>query len=570
MVVLLDPKSLGGKKKVSLTTTSQNKINRAKRVQEDLDKFFIEGEMKARAKYLKMEYIDLYGFPIDTSHLILLNREEAIEGLIGIFSLKDKAMILATPDPSHPGQTEIIQKLESQGYTTSVYLCSYLSFNKLIKTYDAVVDTRRETDDINISQDLLDKLAQEGVKLDNLEKLIKGLSVTEIVEFILAAAVQNGASDIHFEPEENTYNLRLRLDGVLHTFAHLDNANKKSIENRLKIISSLKINISNIPQDGRFSFRAGGRDIDVRVSMLPSTYGYSVVMRLLGTGNVALELSALGFSGLAKERVMDAVNRPQGLILTTGPTGSGKTTTLYTFLQDLNDGESKIITLEDPIEYKLAGISQTQIDSSGGYTFASGLRSILRQDPDVVMVGEIRDPETAEISVQASLTGHKVLSTIHTNDAAGAIPRMMEMKIRGFLLADSLAVIIGQRLIRRLCPHCKHPTTLSEKEQGIVYDQINKIPTNSGIQITQDLQFYTADGCPECNGLGYKGRIGVYEVMSITLGLRNLLSEKYPSIQDVRAVATEEGMVSMFQDGLIKCLEGVTDLKELMDVVDFQ
>lgn len=421
-----------------------------------------------------------------------------------------------------------------------------------------------EDEGIKLDQQKLDNINQNQESLKQLENLIYHLDISKAIETILIAAVQNKASDIHFEPEKEFYTLRLRLDGVLHTFAKLPVEKIRAFESRLKIMSGLKLNIDNIPQDGRFSFNAGGREIDVRVSMLPSNYGYSIVMRLLGTGDVALNLDTLGFTGEAQKRVLSAIKKPQGMILNTGPTGSGKTTTLYTFLSELNDGERKIITLEDPIEYKLSGVSQTQINKQGGYTFASGLKSILRQDPDVVMVGEIRDSETSSIAVQASLTGHQVLSTIHTNDAAGAIPRLMEMKVKGFLLADSLSAVIGQRLVRKVCPHCQKPYDPTDEEKQMIVEQFEKVPISSRHLIPEKYNFVEGQGCEHCNGLGYKGRVGVYEVMTITDGLRALLTTENPSLLDVRKVASQEGMVTMFQDGLIKAAQGITSLSEVL------
>jgi type IV pilus assembly protein PilB len=564
MPVQLNTSNIGQNTSPKVANASNTLIHRTRRVKDDLDRFFIEADTQAKAKFLNLPYIDLFGFPIDTAHLnyILKGRVEKIQ--MGVFTVKNKEVYVATPSPNNEGQSEFLMELAAKGLTHKIFLCSHLSLNKILSTYNYLVEVAEVNDNIDISKASMDKTAGNKNSLSELASELMSLSTSQIVESILIAALQNNASDIHFEPEKTEYNLRLRLDGVLHTFAHLPKDSQKGIESRLKVISGLKLNVDNVPQDGRFSFKANDKDIDVRVSMLPSNYGYSVVMRLLGTGSVALQLENLGFTGLAKKRVETAISKPQGLILTTGPTGSGKTTTLYTFLSDLNDGESKIITLEDPIEYKLTGISQTQIDAKAGYTFASGLRSILRQDPDIVMVGEIRDAETAEIAVQASLTGHQVLSTIHTNDAAGSIPRLMEMGLKGFLLADSLAAIIGQRLVRRLCPQCQVNDPLDEDQKHVVIEQLNKLPKNAEIKIKKPLVFKTCTGCDFCNHLGYKGRVGIYEVLVVTDGLRTLISAKEPSIVEVRDIASQEGMVTMLQDGLLKALDGLTDVKELL------
>ncbi len=564
MAIQLNASSIGQNTAPKVSTASTNLMHRTRRVKDDLDRFFVEADTQAKAKFLNLPYIDLFGFPIDTAHLSMIERSKVEKIKMGVFTVKNKVVYVATPSPNTDGQAEFIDSLIKEDFTHKLFLCSQFSLNKILSTYNYVVEVKEVSDDINITEASMDSVGKNKNSLRDLPKILSTLSTSKVIETILITALQNNASDIHFEPEKEIYNLRLRLDGVLHTFANLPKDSQKGIESRLKILSGVKLNVDNTPQDGRFSFQAHGKDIDVRVSMLPSSYGYSVVMRLLGTGSVALELSNLGFTGLAKKRVELAISKPQGLILTTGPTGSGKTTTLYTFIGDLNDGESKIITLEDPIEYKLPGISQTQIDAKAGYTFASGLRSILRQDPDIVMVGEIRDPETGEIAVQASLTGHQVLSTIHTNDAAGAIPRLMEMGIKGFLLADSLAAIIGQRLVRRLCPKCQIPNTLDEDQRKVVIEQLNKLPKNAEIKIKRPLNFTTCKGCEFCNGLGYKGRVGIYEVMVITDGLRTLISNKEPSIVEVRDIANKEGMVTMLQDGILKALDGLTDVKELM------
>lgn len=562
-ITLLPNFNESNKSGISVQTINNNKLRRATRIRTDLDKVYIESETKAKASFLNLPYIDLYGFPVDTAHLVAISKIDAQRSQMGVFSIQNRVIDIATPNPGYLGQQEILQIFRQNNFEPRIFLCSDLSFKQLLKRYDYLVSVKTVSDDINLSPDKIKNLERSQQNLINLEKILEKTSVSESVETILITAVQNNASDIHFEPEKDAYHIRLRLDGVLHTFATLPLVKQKALENRLKILSGVKINVDNVPQDGRFTFRFKDNDVDVRVSMLPSSYGYSIVMRLLGTGSVGLDLDALGFSGLAKKRVNLAVNKSQGLILTTGPTGSGKTTTLYTFLKNMNDGEHKIITLEDPIEYRLSGVSQTQIDAKAGYTFGSGLRSILRQDPDVVMVGEIRDAETSEIAIQASLTGHQVLSTIHTNDAAGSIPRLMEMNVKGFLLADSLSAIIGQRLLRRICPHCQKPDILDEDTKAMVNEALAKIPANSGVEIPANLNFMTSSGCSECNFLGYKGRIGVYEVLTITDGLRNILTEEIPSIVQIRNIAQEEGMVTMLQDAILKASQGITDIKEV-------
>jgi type II secretory ATPase GspE/PulE/Tfp pilus assembly ATPase PilB-like protein len=541
-------------------TSSAITLHKMTRVIGDLDQKYIEINATVEAKAHGMEYINLYGFPIDSAHLNLMTRLEVEKYKIGVFSMKNKDLFMITSNPNYPLQKDFLKKLSEKGYTYKIFFGSSMSIEKLIKTYDHIIAQKEVSDDIDINNDKLKNYKDDFLSF---QKNASKYSMSELIERVLKLAIDSKASDIHFEPEKEYYHLRLRLDGVLHNLAKLEKESQKIIESRIKIMSKLKLNVENATQDGRFSFKINSKDIDVRVSMLPSNYGYSIVMRLLGTDNVILELDALGFSGRNKEAVIRAINKPQGLILTTGPTGSGKTTTLYTFLKTLNDGENKIITLEDPIEYKIEGVSQTQIDASAGYTFGSGLRSILRQDPDVVMVGEIRDLETAETAVQASFTGHQVLSTIHTNDATGAIPRLMQMGLQGYLIADALSIAIGQRLIRKLCDNCKIKQLLEPTDQKMVLDEIKKLLPETKETLPKKLEFYQAQGCKICSGLGYKGRVGCYEVLEMSDSIRVLLSNPNISLVEIRNTARANGMTTMFQDGLIKCLQGITDLKEL-------
>jgi type IV pilus assembly protein PilB len=545
-------------------TATAGALHKMTRVIGDLDQKYTEINALTEAKLHKIEYINLYGFPIDTSHLTLMSKLDVEKYKVGIFSMKNKELFMISNQPDFALQNELFSKLSKKGYTFKKFYGSSLSMEKLLKTYDHIIAQKEINDEINIDSTKLKSYKDNYLSF---QKNAITYSMSEMIERVLKLAVDSDASDIHFEPEKEYYHLRLRLDGVLHDLAKLPKESQKVIQSRIKLMSKLKLNVENATQDGRFSFKIGSQDIDVRVSMLPSNYGYSIVMRLLGTDNVVLDLDALGFTGRNKIAVNRALNRPQGLILTTGPTGSGKTTTLYTFLKTMNDGENKIITLEDPIEYKIEGVSQTQIDETAGYTFGSGLRSILRQDPDIVMVGEIRDLETAETAVQASFTGHQVLSTIHTNDATGSIPRLMQMGLQGYLIADSLCIAIGQRLIRKLCVHCKVKELMEPDNQEIVITEIKKLTPEARAEIPKKLEFYTSPGCKKCNMTGYKGRIGCYEVLEMNDSIRILLSNPNISLVEIRNAAKTAGMTTMFQDGLLKCLTGVTDIKELMQNV---
>lgn len=554
----------------NISTVSPKKMENLMRLKNNLDKKFFERELRFKAASQGFGYIDLFGFPIDTNDLIKISKADAVKNGIGIFEIDKKLMKLATVEYNPNKQQKIIDEFTQKGYEVKIYICSPDSFEKLIKTYDYVVSRRDSSTGLEINPERLEKLYQKDLSPQTVGELLEGqenLTTTDIFEILLVTAYKNKASDVHFEPEKENCSIRIRLDGVLHEFARVEREIQKKLESRIKIVSDLKINVDNVPQDGRFTFTIFGKNIDVRVSLLPSNYGYSIVLRLLGTGNVALDLEALGYIGLAKARVEKEIVRSQGLILATGPTGSGKTTSLYTILKILNNGETKIITLEDPVEYKLDGVSQTQIDAAAGYTFASGLRSILRQDPDAVMVGEIRDEDTAKTAIEASMTGHKVLSTIHTNDAVGAIPRLMEMGIHGYALADSISMIMGQRLTRRLCPHCRRKAELTAIQQEIVNEALSTLPQNHGFDIPENPTFYVSDGCEKCNFTGYLGRIGAYEVLTMTDGLKQLLNTPNPSFVDMRKVAIEEGMVTMVQDAVLKAMNGLTDLNEVQRVI---
>jgi type II secretory ATPase GspE/PulE/Tfp pilus assembly ATPase PilB-like protein len=560
MAIQLDTSKLGKQKAAPIKTISGNAIHKMSRIIQDLEHKYTEVNAKADAHGQEMEYIDLYGFPIDTAHLGVLTQKQVEYYQMGVFSMKEKNLFLATPKPGYELHKELLALLEKKGFTYKIFYCSPMSLSKLIKAYGHVVSQKVFSDEINIDEDKMKSYTGDYLEF---QKNATKYSMSEMIERVLKLAIDTKASDIHLEPEKEYYHIRLRLDGVLQDLANLPKVNQRFIESRIKIMSKLKLNVDNATQDGRFSFIIDSKSIDVRVSMLPSNYGYSIVMRLLGTDNVVLEMSQLGFVGTSKERVLTALSKPQGLILTTGPTGSGKTTTLYTFLKTLNDGENKIITLEDPIEYKIEGLSQTQINVESGYTFGSGLRSILRQDPDIVMVGEIRDLETAETAVQASFTGHQVLSTIHTNDATGSIPRLLQMGLEGYLIADSLQIAIGQRLVRKLCEFCKQKTALTMGEQKIVIEELTRLPASEKENIPKKLEFFKPIGCPKCSGLGYKGRVGCYEVLEMDDAIRTLLTKSEMSLVEIRNTARANGMLSMFQDGLLKALRGMVDIQEL-------
>jgi type IV pilus assembly protein PilB len=378
--------------------------------------------------------------------------------------------------------------------------------------------------------------------------------VIKLVYSVLAQAVGEGASDIHLEPEEGELRIRFRIDGVLKETAHVPRRMIGAVISRLKIMSELDIAEKRVPQDGRVGVTVEGRRIDLRVTTLPTQRGEGATIRILDEGNSQRTLDDLGMDGSARARFEHSFNRAYGAVLVTGPTGSGKSTTLYAALQALNQVEKKIITIEDPVEYRIAGINQLNVNRKAGLDFATGLRSILRADPDIVMVGEIRDSETARIAIEAALTGHMMLSTLHTNDAPGAIARLNEMGIESFLTASSVDCVVAQRLARKLCPHCKRPTV---------------IPTSAlseaGIGSSTEVEAFEPTGCTRCNNSGYKGRVGIYSVMSLSEKLKELTVAHAPE-PEIAAVAQEEGMLTLREDGVAKVRTGSTSLEEILRV----
>jgi type IV pilus assembly protein PilB len=413
----------------------------------------------------------------------------------------------------------------------------------------------------------LEKFKAIGKDFRQLGAEIEKVNITDLVTLFVAAAIQSNASDIHIEAEEKDVKIRFRVDGVLHDAASVKKELWPKIISRIKLLSGLKMNITDKPQDGRFGINLDEGKMDVRVSCTPTTWGESVVMRLLKSSATALQFDAMGLVGKAFTDLKAQTERPNGMIITTGPTGSGKTTTLYAILNKLNTEDIKICTLEDPVEYKLAGINQSQIDHSKGYTFADGLRSLLRQDPDVVMVGEIRDLETADTAINAALTGHLVLSTIHTNSAAGAIPRFLAMGVKPFLLAPALNAMMGQRLIRKICTSCKEELQLEPETLERVKKLLSEIP--DGHPDKPDLsvlKFFHGKGCEACNGIGYKGRLGIYEILLMSPEIEKMISAGEIAEVQIQEAATKAGMITMVQDGLIKALKGITSVEEVFSV----
>ncbi len=429
--------------------------------------------------------------------------------------------------------------------------------------------------------DIIERNADAASKeenTDDLEKIAMGLPIIRIVDTLIKHAILQGASDIHIEPDEKEVRVRYRIDGILHEAMTLPRPVRDGIIARIKVLSNLKLDEHRIPQDGRFKIEKDEIKISFRVSILPIFDGEKIVMRLLNENSKGLTLEGMGLIGEGLEIIHRQITRPNGMILVTGPTGSGKTTTLYTVMDILNTPEVNISTVEDPVEYRMSRINQTQVHPKVGLTFAAGLRSLLRQDPDIIMVGEIRDNETMEMAVQAAMTGHLVLSTLHTNSAAGTLPRLIDMGAEPFLVASTVNVIIAQRLVRKLCNDCKKEYKLDEKEFKILKETYNMDETlellkkNEGMKgklkatdTWKDIKFYKPVGCEHCNHEGYHGRSGIFEVMEINESIKKLISQKADA-EDIEQEAKKNGMLTMIEDGLSKTISGITSMEEILRV----
>lgn len=386
-------------------------------------------------------------------------------------------------------------------------------------------------------------------------------STTDVMEGIISGALTLGVSDVHFEPEREKTRIRFRIDGVLSDIGYIRAEDYKFIISRLKLVGGIKMNVSEMAQDGRFTIVAGEERIEVRLSLNPSEYGETAVMRILDPKNISLGLIDLGLRPDDEADIVKNLKRPNGMILVTGPTGSGKTTALYAFLKSVRSSEVKIITIEDPIEYHLDGVQQTQVDAAAGYTFGNGLRSLLRQDPDVILIGEIRDLDTAEIAIHAALTGHLVFSTLHTNSASGAIPRLIDIGVKPQVIGPSLNTVIAERLVRRLCDHCKKPAVISPEVAASLSKLISDLPAKIDKAPYQDIKLYEPVGCPLCHG-GYKGRIGIFEVLDMDDEFKTLIHQEASEAEIIKFAVTK-GFVTLQRDGILKAIVGLTNLSEV-------
>ncbi len=536
-----------------------------------------ENLTKLLAERYGLSYADLSKVTIDLDYLKLIPEETSQIAKIAAFSGVGKNIQIAEVNPNLEQAKQIIQELENKGYKIQLFLVSLISMKKAWDKYKEVpafVEISRGI--IDISSGKLEKLGEKIQTVDDFKKIFaettstkENRKISEILELILASAIQMDASDIHLEPQEKKIRLRFRLDGVLQDTIYFEHKYYQFILSRIKLLSEMKLNIHDKPQDGRFSIHLRSVEVEIRSSALPGPYGESLVLRVLNPKTIATAFEDLGISSNLEKLLLKELEKPNGMILTTGPTGSGKTATLYAFLKKIYIPGIKIITLEEPIEYHIEGITQTQTNPRADYTFASGLSSILRQDPDVIMVGEIRDLETAKTAINAALTGHLVFSTLHTIDAAGTIPRLIDLGVEPNILAPAINVAIAQRLARRLCKECKKPTKPTSEESRLIINTLDSLPKTVDRPDIKNLIIYKAAVCEKCHNTGYKGRIGIFEAILVDDEIEQLIF-KHPSGTEIKNAAKKQGILNMQQDGILKVISGITSLEELGRIVELK
>ncbi len=505
-----------------------------------------EAVQTALAMQSGVNYVNLKDYLIDSEALRLVPESFARKHMLIPLSVEGDTLSVAMANVFDLPTIDELQQMT--GYFIDVNAASETDIQYAIDQYYGKAQT-------------LEEVIQEAVRIAETEGApalgedAGAAPVIRLVDHLILDGIKQRATDIHIEPERQVVRTRYRIDGILQQGISLPKTLQSALAARIKIMAGINIAESRVPQDGRILFHVGKRTIDLRISTMPTIYGEDIVIRILDKENLILGLDKLGFSPEHIRTYKQLINRPHGIILVTGPTGSGKTTTLYSTLSHINSLERSIITLEDPVEYELTVIRQTQVNPKAGLTFATGLRSILRHDPDVIFIGEMRDSETADMAIRSALTGHLVLSTLHTNDAVGSVPRLLNMGVEPFLLASALIAVIAQRLVRVICPNCKTPY---QPEERLL--KRFKIPRDTGIT------FYHGEGCPSCKKTGYRGRIGIFEILNVTPSIESLIMERKDSMV-IKKAALSEGFITMEEDGIRKAKEGVTTLEEVERVV---
>lgn len=544
---------------------------------EDLREQEEEGLARIMSQKYGLPYIDLDVSPVNIDALRIVKEAEAREAEVAPFNIVNKKVSLAIISPNNNKTISLIENLKDRGYAPTVFMVSHQSLEKVWGRYkDLSYSMETKGGALDISNEEIQDLVKSVKTAEDIRKSIevilsqrKSYRISRILEIILAGAISINASDIHIEPEESSVRLRYRLDGVLNDILTLDSNTFGLLLSRIKLISNLKLNTKGKAQDGRFSIKLADEEIEIRTSLLPGGYGESVVLRVLNPNAISVPLEDLGINEKLLSIILKELQKPNGMILNTGPTGSGKTTTLYAFLKKIHTPGIKIITIENPIEYHLKGIVQTQTEEEKGYTFLEGLRSALRQDPDVIMVGEVRDEETAEIAINSALTGHLVFSTLHTNNAAGTFPRLIDLGVNPKILTSAINIAMAQRLVRKLCNKCKKKATLEEKEMKIIKETLDSVSNKKYLEGLDTDNTYEEVGCAECNFTGYKGRTGIYEAILTDEKIEAIVKEN-PSEREINRAAESQGILNMKQDGIIKILKGITSLDELRRVIDLE
>lgn len=566
--VLLAQRAITASKLGELQAQAQQSRETLDQVIERVGAVREEDLMKAKAELYNVPAVDLFGKIVRAEILNIIPQELATNYQMVAFAREDDQVSVAMADPTNFQALEAIEFIaRKNNLRIKYFITSVASLKYIFRQYESLsaeVEEALKGAEEGASKELENvDLSEKG-----LEEVVKTAPVSKIVSVILRHAVEGKASDVHIEPVGNETRVRYRIDGILHTSLVLPKHVHSSLVARIKVLSNLKIDETRVPQDGRFRMTIDGRDVDYRVSTLPLINNEKVVMRILDTSSSLINLTNLGFEGRNLEVMKEATTRSHGMFLITGPTGSGKSTTLYALLNIMNGEGVNIITLEDPVEYYMNGVNQSQVNPEVGLTFAAGLRSILRQDPDIIMVGEIRDNETAALAVHAALTGHIVLSTLHTNDAFGAVPRLIDMKIEPFLIASSLNVVMAQRLVRRVCQYCKQQVDVPADVQDEVFKTIATLPKSAiptDVNLKPPLKFWQGQGCVRCENTGYKGRVAISEVLAITDDIKKIIMSGGDLIDNIQQAFISQGMYLMKQDGVFKVLRGLTTIEEVWD-----
>ena len=527
-----------------------------------------------------LPYIDLTTTSIEMDALRNITEERARTVHAAAFKAAGHKLYVAVLSGEATGLAELVEDLKRKNFDVTLFMVSKASLERAWAFYrDMSLASETKAGVLDIRSAALEEIIDKLKTTDDVRALIadkmtvsKGHKISTMLEILIAGALATKASDVHVEPEERDVKIRFRLDGLLTEIYSFDFDTYKLLNSRIKLLSHLKISVKDNAQDGRFTIVVGEQEIEIRTSLMPGAYGESIVMRVLNPDNINVSFQSLGIEPKLYAILEKAIARPNGIILNTGPTGSGKTTTLYSFLREVHSTDTKIITIEDPIEYHLAGITQTQVEEEKGYTFLNGLRSALRQDPDIIMVGEIRDSDTAKVAINSALTGHLVLSTLHTNSAAGAVPRLIELGVNPKILSSALSVCIAQRLVRKVCEHCKEIYTPVEPEKKLLESILQGMIDNGkkdsleGLGLP-DFTLYKGRGGPECHN-GYKGRLGIYEAILMDEHLDAALQLEYPSEREVKEAVVAQGIPTLREDAVIKVLKGLTTLEEVSKGID--